>query len=82
MIMRSTGLGKAELIGDVTEIKSQGDYLIMEMHTTTPVRWKIRVGLSRKDLASLLKMMLKMSLIAFILNVQGWFKEPVHPGDY
>lgn len=82
MIMRSTGLGKAELIGDVTEIKSQGDYLIMEMHTSTPVRWKIRVGLSRKDLLSLLKMMMKMSLITFILNVKGWFKEPVHPGDY
>jgi hypothetical protein len=44
MLFRSTGLGKAELIAEVVEIKRQGDYLIMEVQTSEPARWKIRGG--------------------------------------
>ena len=82
MLFRSTGLGKAELIAEVVDVKRQGDYLIMEMHTTEPVRWKIRGGLSLKDLKTLLKIALKMSLIAFFLNPVTWFKQAAHPGDF
>jgi len=82
MLMRSTGLGKAELIAEVVDIKRQGDYLIMEMHTTEPVRWKIRGGLDRKDLKVILKGMLKASVIAYMANLRGWFRAPEHPGDY
>jgi hypothetical protein len=82
MLMRSTGLGKAELVAEIVEIKRQGDYLIMELRTTAPVRWKIRGGISRKDIRMLLRAMLKPSVIAYLLNVRGWLKDPAHPGDF
>jgi hypothetical protein len=81
ILMRSTGLGKAELVGEVSSLKRQGDYLIMEVHTIQPVRWKVSVGLSHKDLRTLLKAMLKRSVLSFLLNLRGWFKDPAHPGD-
>ena len=82
MLMRSTGLGKAELVAEIVGLKRQGDYLIMELQTTKPVRWRIRGGLSHKDLRMLLKQMMKMSVLSFLLNLRAWFKEPTHPGDF
>jgi hypothetical protein len=38
ILFRSTGLGKAELVGKIIDVKSQGDYLMMEIHTTEPVK--------------------------------------------
>jgi hypothetical protein len=82
MLMRSTGLGKAELVAEIVALKRQGDYLIMELQTTQPVRWKIRSGLSHKDLRMLIKAMMKASVLSFLFNVRAWFKEPTHPGDF
>ena len=82
MLMRSTGLGKAELVAEIVGLKRQGDYLIMELQTTKPVRWKIRGGLSHKDLRMLLKAMMKLSVLSFLLNLRAWFREPTHPGDF
>jgi hypothetical protein len=82
MLMRSTGLGKAELVAEVIGLKRQGDYLIMELQTTKPVRWKIRGGLSHKDLRMLLKAMMKRSVVSFLLDIRAWFREPTHPGDF
>jgi len=82
MLMRSTGLGKAELVAEIVGLKRQGDYLIMELQTTKPVRWKIRGGLSHKDLRMLLKAMMKLSVLSFLFNLRAWFKEPTHPGDF
>lgn len=82
MLMRSTGLGKTELLAEIVGLRRQGDYLIMEVHTISPVKWKIRSGLSRKDLLMLLKALMNMSVISYLLDIKGWFKEPTHPGDY
>ena len=82
MLMRSTGLGKTELLAEIVGLKRQGDYLIMEVHTISPVHWKIRSGLSRKDLLMLIKALLNMSVISYLLDIKAWFKEPAHPGDY
>ena len=82
MLMRSTGLGKTELLAEIVGLKRQGDYLIMEVHTISPVLWKIRSGLSRKDLLMLIKALLNWSVISFLLDIKGWSKEPQHPGDY
>jgi hypothetical protein len=82
MLMRSTGLGKAELVAEIVAIKRQGDYLIMELQTTAPVRWKIRGGLSHKDLRMMLRAMAKPSVLAFLLNPRAWFRRPTHPGDF
>jgi hypothetical protein len=82
MLFRSTGLGKAELIAEVVAVRRQGDYLILEMQTTEPVKWKIRGGMSLQDLKILLKAVLKLSVLPFFLNPVGWFKQPSHPGDF
>ena len=82
MLFRSTGLGKAELIAEVVDIKRQGDYLIMEMQTSEPVRWKIRGGLSHDDFRTLLKATLKFSVLRFFLDPSTWFKRAAHPGDF
>ena len=82
MLMRSTGLGKAELVAEIVSLKRQGDYLIMELQTTKPVRWKIRGGLSHKDLRMLLRAMMKLSVLSFLFNLRAWFKEPAHPGNF
>ena len=82
MLFRSTGLGKSELIGEITEIKRQGDYLIMEVQTLEPVRWKIRGGLNRKDLRMVLKQLLKASILPYLLSPSGWFKQAAHPGEF
>jgi hypothetical protein len=82
MLIRSTGLGEAELITEVVEIKRQGGYLIMEMQSTEPVRWKIRGGLSHDDFRTLMKATLKFSVLRFFLNPSSWFKRAAHPGDF
>jgi hypothetical protein len=82
MLFRSTGLGKAELVADIIEVRRQGDYLILEMHTTEPVKWKIRGGVSLRDLRQLLRAVLKFSILPFLLNPAAWFRQPVHPGDF
>ena len=82
MLFRSTGLGKAELVGEIVGIKAQGDYLIMEINTTEPVRWKVRGAVSFKDLKTLAKMMFQISVILFFLKVTAWFREPQTPGDF
>jgi hypothetical protein len=82
MLMRSTGLGKAELVAEIVSLRRLGDYLIMELQTTKPVRWKIRSGISHKDLRMLLRAMLKLTVVSFLLNVRAWFREPNHPGDF
>jgi hypothetical protein len=80
--MRSTGLGKAELVAEITAIKRQGDYLVMEMRTTEPVRWKIRGCVSHEDLKTLLKAILRPSVLRFLLNPSSWFKTATHPGEF
>lgn len=82
MLFRSTGLGKSELVAEIVDIKRQGDYLIMEVQTLEPVRWKVRGGLNRQDLRMILKSVFKASVLGFLLNPSGWFKAAAHPGDF
>jgi hypothetical protein len=80
---RSTGLGKTELSGRIADLKRQGDYLIMHVDVTDPVKWRVRAALSFKDLLTLLKKMLKASVLSLILNPKQWFnKSPQHPGEF
>jgi hypothetical protein len=38
MLMRSTGLGKTELVAEINDCKAQGDHLILVVNTTEPVK--------------------------------------------
>ena len=83
MLFRSTGLGKTELTGHISGLERQGDYMVMFIDVTDPVKWRIRGGLAMKDLGTLIKVMLKVSIIGFIVNPLNWFnKNPKHPGEF
>jgi hypothetical protein len=83
MLFRSTGLGKTELKGKVDTIQRQGDYLIMFVDVTDPVKWRIRVAMGFKDLTKVVGCMTKAAVLKYLLAPKQWFnKEPVHPGDF
>ena len=83
MLFRSTGLGKTEMAADIEELQRQGDYLILKVRTTDPVVWKVRVALNFKDIARVLKALVKFSVIGFIFSPSQWFKKKAeHPGDF
>ena len=76
MRMRSTGLGKTELVGEVADITPAGDYLILHMRTTEPVRWHVRAAMSFGDLLKIIRLLLKPSSLLFILT--HLFRNPKH----
>ncbi len=82
MLMRSTGLGKTELVAEIDNCKAQGDHLILVVNTTDPVKWKVRCTMTWKDMRKLIVTSIKLSILTFILNPLRWFKEPEHPGDF
>jgi len=60
MWVRSTGLGKRnDLIAEFEEIKREGDCWILCMKTVEPVRWKIRVAMTPKDLRGFIGLILR-----------------------
>lgn len=54
MRIKSTGLGKTELICEVESVRRVGDHLLMSIQTTTPVKWHVRIALTHSDLRCLL----------------------------
>ena len=84
MLFRSTGLGKTELTGKVDSLKRQGDYLIMFVDVTDPVKWRIRGALTCKDfLKIVMACFTNISIITFILSPKQWFnKSANHPGEF
>jgi len=82
MLMRSTGLGKTELVAEIKDCRPQGDHLILLVNTTDPVKWKVRCTMTFKDLRRLIIVSLKISILKFILSPSRWFREPEHPGDF
>ena len=83
MLFRSTGLGKTELTGNISGLERQGDYLVMYIDVTDPVKWRIRGGLAFKDLLDLLRCMMSAAILGFILSPKQWFnKSPQHPGEF
>ena len=82
MRMKSTGLGRMELVGNFDEISSNGDYLILSVRTTEPVRWHLRTAISRKDALSVLKLLLKPGNLRFIFAWMFKHDKGETPSDY
>ena len=60
MRVRSTGLGSTEMVAGFHKLEPIGNgYIVMEMHATEPVKWRIRVALTGADLRRLLGLMVK-----------------------
>jgi hypothetical protein len=83
MYFRSTGLGKTQLAGKVVEMQREGDFLVMHVDTTEPVKWRIRAAMSFIDLAAVAGACMKFAILRFLLSPKQWFnKQPVHPGEF
>jgi hypothetical protein len=83
MYFRSTGLGKTQLTGRIVEMQLQGDYLIAQIDITEPVKWRMRVAMSFRELAGLVGACMKASILKLLLSPKQWFdKKPKHPGDF
>jgi hypothetical protein len=62
MRVRSTGLGKTEMVAGIKRLQPVANgYIVMEMHSTEPIKWRIRIALTGPDLRRLLKLMFKPS---------------------
>lgn len=82
MLFRSTGLGKTELVAKISDITRQGDYLILHVDTLEPVRWRIRAGINLKDLRTVIRCAIKISILMLVMLPTHWFKNAEHPGDF
>lgn len=86
MLFRSTGLGKTMLTGHILGIqhdKDSGDYLILQVDTTDPVKWRVRAALSCRDMLKVVGFGLKPSIISLLLSPKQWFnKNPKNPDDF
>jgi hypothetical protein len=83
MRVRSTGLGKTEMVAGIRRLEPvENGYIIMEMHSTEPVKWRIRVALTGADLRRLLKLTIKPATALALLGIlfQGVNKKP--PPDF
>jgi hypothetical protein len=83
MFFKSTGLGKTQLTGRIVEMQCQGDYLIAQIDIIEPVKWRMRVAMSFRDLAGIVGACMKASILKLLLSPKQWFdKKPKHPGDF
>lgn len=82
MRMRSTGLGRTELVGNLDGVAQNGDYLVLSIRTTAPVRWHVRTALSRKDVVEMLKFILKPRILLYFLSSVRKRDEGEAPSDY
>ncbi len=81
MLMRSTGLGKTELSGRISGLIRQGDYLVLQVETEQPVKWKIRVAIARPDIWQVIKGLLRWKSLTILFSTK-WTAAPAHPGEF
>ena len=67
MRMRSTGLGKTELVARIKGMKKEGDYLVIEMRVVEPTNWNIKAGLSVTDIFKIFSQIIKPSNLAYLV---------------
>ncbi|MFC2013982.1 hypothetical protein ACFLU8_03795 [Chloroflexota bacterium] len=67
MKMRSTGLGKTELVAKIDCMKRVGDYLALDMKVIEPTNWHVRVGLTVGDVFKIAVLLIKPSNLAYLV---------------
>ena len=66
MKVRSTGLGKLEMTAGFTRIEPvENGFIIMEMHSSAPMAFKIRAALTGTDLRQLIGLVIKHPALLF-----------------
>ncbi|OGO32858.1 MAG: hypothetical protein A2Z29_10365 [Chloroflexi bacterium RBG_16_56_11] len=74
MRLRSTGLGRTELEAELIGIKKVDDLVVFFVNTTSPVKWRTRMGFQERDLRDLMFALLKPRNLVFILK--AFFYKP------
>ncbi len=91
MLIRSTGLGRTELEGDVKTLDVKADYIIIGMKTTEPVKWHVRVAANYSDLMTITMLLIfsfqgwKFIIVQFLKSLGRIFRRKknfVRPDDY
>ena len=68
MRMRSTGLGKTELEAEIVEIKRVDDCLLMDIRTTRPVKWRVRMVFQQRDMRALVSAGLRLRNLKYVVR--------------
>jgi len=68
MRLKSTGLGRTELEGEIVNIKKVNDLVIFFVDVTKPVKWHTRMGFQEKDLKELILALLRPRNLSFVLK--------------
>jgi len=80
MRVRSTGLGRTEMILRPDRFTINNGYLIFSLRSIEPVNWRVRVLIERKDMGRLLLLILKGQIFIWLLSL---LKKPAAlPEDY
>ena len=76
MRVRSTGLGRTEMVLKQESLTTRDGYLLLSLRSTEPVRWHVRILIERRDIGQLLLSALKGSLFFWLLSL---FRKPTAP---
>ena len=67
MKVRSTGLGDSELVMSISEVKRNGDCLVLEGKSSEPVTWHIRMAVSYRDMLGITRFILIPKNLLFLI---------------
>ena len=82
MRMKSTGLGKTELVGKLENVNLMEDHLIFSVRTSEPVKWHIRVAIDNKDIKMVLGQLIRFKILKYLLLSLNNKREPKPPANY
>ena len=68
MRLRSTGLGRTEVEGELLGIRRVEDVVIFFVNTTKPVKWKTRMAFQERDLRQLVWSFMSFKNLWFIIR--------------
>jgi hypothetical protein len=68
MRLRSTGLGKTELEGELVGVKKVDDLVMFFVNTTKPLKWRTRMAFQERDLRDLVVAFMKPRNMLFVLK--------------
>ena len=67
MRMKAEFMGTLEVIGEITRLQKKEEWLIMNVRTTAPAGWNLRAAFTHDDLITMLKLMLRPSILRYII---------------
>ena len=82
MRMRSTGLGKTELVGDIARLEIVDGLLILHVQTTKPVRWHVRTGIQRKDVFCMARLLFNWNMLKYLFRLVRGSRNTKEPDNF